>query len=349
MSASLAVEGAVLVDRSVHTKIFRLAFGMTVSSAVAFGIAWPVSFLTPALTAKLLTMPQAIKPKAALGFLVVLAACLLFSTLVLLPLLDYPAVHLLITALLLYLLFYAKAGGTQPVLVVLMIISVLAVPLIGTVDPELASAVSGGLFFCAAVAIAMVFIAIAVFPDLEGTDEGKGKTPAPAVRSKAQNSGLALRSLVVLYPLAIALQMFSLTGATVALIMAILLSLEPTYGKHLKAGAGLILANLAGGLASVAIYQLLVYVPSFGFLLVLITLAGLWMGKWIFSPSRLGKLLGAGIMAFYVVLGPSITGSDDAAPSLLVRLMLIQAAVVYVVLAFGTLERITRGRRRLAA
>ena len=35
-------------------QIFRLAFGMTASSALAFGIAWPLSFITPVFTAKLL-------------------------------------------------------------------------------------------------------------------------------------------------------------------------------------------------------------------------------------------------------------------------------------------------------
>ena len=49
-------------------QIFRLAFGMTLSSALAFGIAWPLSFITPVFTAKLLTTPRALAPKQQLGF-----------------------------------------------------------------------------------------------------------------------------------------------------------------------------------------------------------------------------------------------------------------------------------------
>ena len=57
-------------------------------------------------------------PKLAVGFLVVFGAGLLFGTNVMLATLAYPAIHMLFTGLLLFLLFYAKAGGTNPVLLI---------------------------------------------------------------------------------------------------------------------------------------------------------------------------------------------------------------------------------------
>jgi hypothetical protein len=134
-------------------------------------------------------------------------------------------------------------------------------------------------------------------------------------------------------------------GFMVALIMATLLSLEPDYGKHLKTGKGLILANLVGGLIAVIIYRLLIWVPSFPFFVLLVLLGGLWMGELIFSDRVLGKLLAGGITTVFLILGPVLTGEAVAGQELLIRLGLIMAAVVYVVLAFGLLERLTRGRR----
>ena len=61
-----------------------------------------------------------------------------------------------------------------------------------------------------------------------------------------------------------------------------------------------------------------------------------------------GDFLGAGITTAFIVLGPSLTGSAEAGDSLAIRLLLIVSAVLYVVLAFGFLERLTRGKRRLA-
>ncbi len=159
---------------------------------------------------------------------------------------------------------------------------------------------------------------------------------------------MALRSLVVIYPLAVVLQLFSLVNFAVVLIMVSLLASEPTFGKHLAAGKGMILANLTGGLVAVAIYQLLVLVPSFSFFLLLVLLAGFWVGGWIFSDRPFGKLLGGGITAVFIILGPAVTGDEQAGAELFLRLFMIMGAVVYVVLAFGLLERLTRGRRQTA-
>jgi hypothetical protein len=47
----------------------------------------------------------------------------------------------------------------------------------------------------------------------------------------------------------------------------------------------------------------------------------------------------------FLILGPVLTGEAAAGVELLIRLGLIMGAVVYVVMAFGLLERLTRGRR----
>ncbi len=356
--AATAPNGILTPDLALsrqRAKILRLAFGMTLSAAIGLGLVWPLSFITPVLAAKLLTMPKVMPPKAAIGFLVVLSGSLMVGGRVFLPTLSYPAVHLLLTALALFLLFYAKAGGMKPILVVLLTLGVLVVPVIGTVSVSLALATIDGLIFAAIVAVGLVYVAAAVFPDPVGiapgataeaeAGAGEGEATDDASPTPKVRAALALRSLVVLFPFAVAFQLFSITGATVALVMAILLGLESEYGKHLKVGKGLILANVAGGLVAVVIYQLLTWVPAFPFFLLLVFLAGLWVGGWIFSDRLLGKLFGGGITTFFLILGPTVTGEAEAGSALLVRILYIIGAVVYVVLAFGLLERLTRGRR----
>jgi len=358
MSAEVATVGSsILADFQAtrrQAQVFRLAFGMALSAGIAFGLAWPLAFLTPVITAKLLTIQKALPLKAGVGFIVILSGALILTRELLIPTLDYPVIHLLLTGLILFLLFYAKAGGTNPILVVLLMLGVLVVPLAGTVSETLAVAVTQGLIFATVVAVAMLYITAAIFPDprveegsgvaaeesSEAADEGSEAGLSPQIRS-----ALALRSLIVLFPLAVGFQLFSLLGFMVALIMATLLALEPGYGKHLKAGKGLILANLVGGLIAVGIYRLLVWVPSFIFFVLLVFLGGLWMGGWIFSGRPLGRLLGGGITTVFLILGPVLTGEAAAGVELLIRLGLIMGAVVYVVLAFGLLERLTRGRR----
>ena len=341
MSAEVATIGtSILADPRAarrQAQIFRLAFGMALSAGIAFGLAWPLAFLTPVITAKLLTLPKVLPLKAGVGFLVILSVSMILSRELLVPTLEFPAVHLLLTGLILFLLFYGKAGGTNPILVVLLILGILLVPVAGTVSVTLAGFVTEGLILATAVGIVVHYLAAALFPDprivessgavagepSDGTGEGSQSTPSPQVRS-----ALAFRSLIVIFPLAAVFQLFSLVEFLVALIMAALLALEPEFGKHLKVGKGLILANLAGGLVAVAIYKLLVWVPSFTFFLLLVLLGGLWMGGWIFSDRPLGKLLGAGITTVFIILGPVLTGEGAAGAELLIRLGLIMSAVV---------------------
>jgi len=339
-------------------QIFRLASGMALSSALAFGVAWPLSYITPVFTAKLLVAPRALPVKAQAAFLVLLWVGLTVGTELLLPLLQYPAIHILLTGLLLFLLFHARAGGANPILVVFLLIGVIVIPLVGTVQPSLARSVADGLFFCAAVSTLVVFALTALLPDPDVPPAPSASAPARAASppeggtdaeappaASGERAILALRSVAVLFPLVLVLQLYSLTGAIVMLVFTMMLSLEPSYGGHLKAGSGLILANLAGGLVGVVLYELLVMVPSFSFLLLLCFTAGLLVGDQIFSGTPMGKLLSAGITAVFIVLGPSLTGDTTAGASLATRLALIFAAVVYVVLAFGLLRRLMEGGR----
>jgi len=323
---------------------------MTLSAAIAFGIGWPLSFITPVFAAKLLASPRTLPLKAQFGFLLLLKVGLVVGTEVFLPMLQYPGVFLLFSGLVLFLLFYAKAGGAPPLLIVFLLIGIIVVPLVGTINPALSRGVANGLFFSAAIAIATINVSNALLPDPSGLEVPKtpeaSTAPPPTPHEQAI---LALRSVVVLYPLFVVFMLFSAVGGAVALIFAMMLTLEPTYGVHLSAGKGLIMANLSGGMVAVVIYQLLVFVPSYPFFLMLVTASGLLIGNQIFSGSKLGKLLSAGITAVFIVLGPTLTGDAAAGANLALRLALIAAGVIYVVFAFGLLERLTRGKRRLAA
>lgn len=356
-------------------QVHRLAFGMTLSAGIAFYYAWPLAFISPVLCAKLLSLPRVIPLKAGVGIVAILGATFLASSTLLLPTLAYPPVHLLLVGLILFHLFYAKARGANPIVVVFAVIGVLAIPLVGSISRTLAEGVARGMTMGAALAVVMVYVSAALFPDpvepgggeagqpgrvgregdvereSEGSaaagEEGAGAEDPDAEARRTQTSriALALRSWAVIYPLYVIFLLFSLVNLAVILIFAALLGLEPTFGRHWAAGRGLILSNLAGGLVAVVLYKLLVWVPAYAFFLLLVALAGLVVGRLIFSGTPLGKLMAAGITTVFVVLGPTLTGEAEAGAKLYLRVVQIMAAVLYVVTAFGIIERLTRGRR----
>jgi len=347
-------EGALDPEARRRTaQVFRLAFGMTASAGIAFLLAWPLAFITPVLVAKLLSLPRVPPLKAGVGLIVILGVSFTLSAWLLLPTIRYPAVHLLLMGLILFHLFYAKAGGANPIIVTFALIGVMAIPLVGSVSQALSQAVASGLIFAALVAVGLVYLSAALFPD--PAELGPTVTPAdsppdpPAGESdlptRKTRAGLALRSWAVIFPLYALFLLFSAVDQAVVLIFAGLLSLEPRFGRHWAAGKGLILSNLVGGLVAVVLFNLLVWVPTYTFFLLLMALAGMVVGRLIFSGSPLGRLLAGGITTVFIVLGPTLTGEEEAASKLYIRVVQIMVAVVYVVMAFGVMERLTRGRR----
>jgi hypothetical protein len=329
---------------------------MTVSAGIAFYVAWPFAFITPVLTAKLLSFPKVMPVKKGLVLVGLLSGSFLMSAKLLMPTVNYPIVHLLIVGLIVFLLSYGKAGGMNPLVVVFALIGVTAVPLIGTVSQALADGVAWGLTFAAFVAVAMVYLSAAVFPDppelgptvAAESSSAEDRSPAGVSPSASDRLGQAVRSWLVIFPLYVAFVHFSAVEQAVILIYAVLLGLESNYGKHWAAGKGMLLSNLVGGLVAVILYNLLVWVPAFPFFLLLMVLAGLVVGQLIYSGTVVGKLLAGGITTVFIVLGPTLTGDAEAGAKLYVRVLQIFAAVTYVVVAFGVLERLNRGRRVVA-
>ena len=96
------------------------------------------------------------------------------------------------------------------------------------------------------------------------------------------------------------------------------------------------------------LYQLLVIMPSFAFLLLLTLLAGLLFGARAFSDRPTAKLFSMAYTTLLLVIA-SVTaggsGDDGAGSKVYTRVTQIIVAVVWVVLASGVADRFLRRRR----
>jgi hypothetical protein len=96
---------------------------------------------------------------------------------------------------------------------------------------------------------------------------------------------------------------------------------------------------MIGGAAAIAMYELLVLVPEFVFLLLLTFLAGLVFGSRVFSGKPTGALYGMAFSTLLLVIGSTTSSTGDAGAKVYSRIAQIMVAVVYVVVAFGSIER----------
>jgi len=319
-------------------RTFRYAFGSTLALALALGIDWQLSYLAPVLALSFLGSP-APRPdlKTVVGFLgIVTVASLLgvaFSALVL----PYPMAAMLLVWLALFLLFYWNLRGGHPLLITMLLLSVTVIPVVGLMSMRLALAVAQGLVVAAAVALFVVFIAHTAIPDRPGPGEqaaSAGSKPAPS--SPHEAAARATLNTVGLFPLVAAFFFFQLSSVLI-LVFAILLSMQPDMSKGFAAGKALVIGNVMGGLAAIAMYELLVMVPQFGFLILLTLFAGLWFGRRLFGGGRAAPLFGMAFSTLILVIGSTTSSYGDAGAKAWTRVLQITLAVLYLVLAFGTL------------
>lgn len=334
-------------------RTFRYAIGSTLAVALAMGIDWRLSYIAPVLAISFLGNPT-FRPtlKVGVGFVGVVGIAsgvgLTFSVL----LLPYPVVFLLLEGLMLFLLFFAVARGAQALVTAMLLIALTVIPVVALQDMQAAVSVAKGLVVGAGAAFMVVWLAHALVPDASagaspptagqeaGEPGGAPETPIPSRQEAARSAWL---STVVVYPVVVLYFVFGLTSV-VGLVFIGLLSMQPDFSAGLKAGKALIVGNVAGGLAAIVAYELLVMVPQFGFLLLLTLVAGLFFGGKLFSGAPAGPLFGMAFSTLLLVIGSTTSMYGEADAKAWERAVQITAAVVYLVVAFGLILRLANNK-----
>jgi hypothetical protein len=325
-------------------RTLRYALGTTVAVGIALGIDWRLSYLTPVLILGFLAGPRP-PVRALASFFAVVTLASAIGVLAAAVLLPYPAVFLLLEALTLFLLFYHGVRGAPPLVVTWLMIAVTVIPIVALQSMQLAIAVAKGIVVGTAAALALAWLAHLLIPDPTAVDV-QGEEPASAPAGSARPSpavaaGRAWLNTIVVFPVVATYFVLGLTSVLILVFIA-LLSMQPDFASGFKAGKALIAANVLGGLAAVAMYELLVMVPTFGFLLLLVLLAGLLFGQRLFSGVPAAPLFGMAYSTLLLVIGSTTSAYGDANAKAWTRVVQITIAVVYLVVAFGTLQRLRR-------
>jgi len=343
MSASSAALATPRVDTYLDPRsirILRYAVGSTLAMAVAMGFEWQLSFLTPVLSLSFLASPAG-RPgfKAGIGFVGMVAVACLVGLFVSGALLSYPLVYVPFAGLMLFHLFYAQWNGKSPLLIVWLMLAILLIPFISIQSPGLAELVAKGLVMGAAATMIIVWLAFTLFPDPPAPPVQAAKASKPELPAAEKFRNAALSTLVV-FPVVVAFYVFQWTGAILVMIMIALLSMQPAFAKDFKAGKALILGNVIGGAAAIVVYELLVLTPLYSFLIVLTLLAGLLFGVRLFSDRPTAALYGMAFSTLLLIIGSTTSSTGEAGAKVYTRILQIMMAVVYVVVAFGLLERL---------
>jgi hypothetical protein len=342
-TAAASLEPARLDLRSL--RVVRYAVGSTLAMAVALGFDWQLSFLTPVLALGFFasTAPRPTL-RAGMSFVATVALACLAGLLLSWTLLPYPFVYLPFAGLILFRLFYAKAAGAPPLLITWLLIAILVIPMIAMQSPALANLIARGIVVGALATIGLVWLMHGLLPD--PADACVASAPAPATTASTPSSEAAFRtaltSTIVVFPVLAVFYTLQWSGALLILVFVALLSLQPGFAKNFKGGLALIIGNSIGGVAAIIVYELLVIVPEFPFMLLLTLLAGLLLGAKVFSRTPTAPLYGMAFSTLLLVIGQTTSASGEAEAKVYTRVAQIMLAAVYVVFAFGLIERLSR-------
>jgi hypothetical protein len=307
------------------------------------GIDWQLSFLTPVLALSFLgsAKPRP-APKLMVTFIAIVAVAAMVGVTLSALLLSYPLVFLLVEGLLLFLLFYHLAKGAPALLITWLMIALTVIPVMALQSMALAIAIAQGLVVGAAGALAVVWIAHVLFPDppIDMTratatkTNGTERSAQPTARDCAARAWL---NTVVVFPV---VALYLLTGLTsvLILVMIALLSMQPDVSTGYKAGIALIAGNLMGGIAAIVMYELLVMVPEYPYLILLTLLAGLSFGGRLFSDKPKAPLFGMAFSTMLLVVLSTTSSFGEADAKAWTRVVQITIAVVYLVVAYGAIR-----------
>jgi hypothetical protein len=137
-----------------------------------------------------------------------------------------------------------------------------------------------------------------------------------------------------------------LTDALVTLVFIAILAQQPSLSTGIRGGVALLLGNLVGGVAAILFYNLLVAVPTYGFLIALTLLVSLLVSDYLFSNRPTAPICGMAFSTLLLLVGSATSSAgDEVNVRFYSRIAQIMLAAAYIVAALTLLEQLWKGRK----
>lgn len=324
-------------------RIYRLALGASLCLVFSQAFGWTLSFVAPVLTLMILSTPlPPLGLKKSIGLLIALVGPVVLFGVLLLPSFQYVRpIGILMVSLCLFYSFYFTARGGNPVLGNMMTIGLALVITIGSISSAALLEIAKGLAISVIATSLFVALAHVLLPDLAMDQPTAAPAkPAGAPPDEAGAVRKALRAMAVVMPLTLVLLAAGSSPTyTVVMIKVATMGQQATADHSSAMGDTLMTSTLYGGLAALAGWFVLGIWPSLLIFGLVVALAGLIFGQWIFSGDGLHprfQTMNYAFATMIIILAPAVmdqvTGSD-AGTAFWNRLLLFALIGVYGTLA----------------
>ena len=331
--------------------VLRLTVGLGVAVLVAYGFALPMPFVVCVMAVIVLSKPGPPMPLAKGAATAALLAAVLTLGVLMVPVLEnYRLTGLLLTAIILYAVFYKGLRTGNPVTMVLVMAFAL-IPVAGVAD----QAVVGWLSVTIAVGVLtgglVKSLSYALFPD---TPSPVRKQPAARSVSHEAAAWIALRGTAIVMPVFV----LALTNPSLylaAIMKTVTLGQQAGETTARSAGKELVGSTLMGALVGACVWLGLSLLPNLWMLALWLMAAALWCGSAMFGARRSGfrpSFWSNALITALILLGPAIEDSANGKSVLqasAVRTSLYVAVAAYAWATVWALERWRESRSRSSA
>jgi hypothetical protein len=287
---------APAVGAGEHALAFRIALAAAAGFTLGHLLGWDFPFLPSLIAVQLLASGASLDVKRAVGFVVLMAIGCSVSLLISLIFAERPAALVLAIGILIFLEFWALARGKAAAAIFLITTSF--VPLMAVSSLELAYGLVHDLVVGSILALLLIFLVNALIPVESASpqkDEAKAAPDGDVFTALANTA--VLMSLFVY---------FMGTGTPTSIIVIMVTAITILQQSEIAgrgAAFGLVMGNIAGGLAATAAYLLVTLLPSPAFLFVVVLFFGLVFAANIVAGGPTAAIYSVGVATFLTVLG----------------------------------------------
>jgi Protein of unknown function (DUF2955) len=329
----------------------RLTIGLGLAVFVAYGLGLQAPFVVCIMALLVLCKPGPPLPMFKAVVIAGVFAGLVAAGVLMVPLLEhYAAAGVLLTAVLLFGLFYFGQLRANPLTTVLVLAFTL-IPVAGVQEQALIGVLALTLSVGVLVGAVVSATSNAIFPDPPAQAARAAAAAAPPDRDNAR--WVAWRGTLVVMPVfVLALTNPSFYLAAIMKTVALGQQAGETDARH--AGRELVGSTLMGALIALAVWLGLSLWPSLWMLMLWLMAAALWAGSALFGARRTAfrpSFWSNALITSLILLGPAIEDSASGKSVLegaAMRVSLFIGVALYAWATVWTLER-WRARARTAA
>lgn len=326
---------------TISKKTIRYAIGIIISVAIAFGYNYPLSFIIVIMANGFLLGP---KPtfKFAFDFTLKFSIGVGFGIIISNFFLVYEPLFLLLVGVIMLQLYYTNK--VSPLLKTILIVMTLVIPLISLQSTSLGTFVGLMIVVSIVIAFLITFFLHAIFPDSEiiSTNNKPTTQNSGLLQSKKERFNVALKTFIVVYPLIILFYSFNWVNSALILIYVGMYANVPGISKNKAIQKSLLVGCISGGFVAYLIYETIVIVPLFSFFLLLVFGLTLWAGNQLLTGGKHAATIKSGFSTVIIILGSAIASNEvDAGGKVLIRVLQITAVIIYIVLAFNIIEKLS--------